>query len=285
MKERKQTIVSGAIMILVIGININWAVTSGTSIGIALITSLCNWLCLMSYLIVGRYPLIALIGQLINQLLLIVTDLIGGESVIGAVNNTGTIEIICMLSVAVFAVYFYKDNKKNIKGFSKKKLVEKAKSVVTYKRSPIEIPIWAIFCIWCIIIALILGTSNDSAFNEFKLKYEYKIFAAAALVMPTMVTLAISTTSNMIYSLLIAQQVIKFITMYEMAVRRELQISSLSYVLLETLVVAVATIEYVRNKPKRERKAREKEDEQKEFVSTLGIDYTDEEISDTVDKK
>lgn len=287
MKEnlKKQAIVSSAIMLLVMAININWALTNDISLGRAMVMSVCNWLCLISYLLLAQYPLMAVGAQFTNQLLLIFSDFLGGADVTEAINNTGAIELLCMLSVVIFALYFHRDNKKNIKGYNKKKLNEKVKLVITYKRRPIEIPIWAMFCIWCIIIALVLGTSNDSAFEEFKLKIEYKLFAAATLVMPTMVTLAINTTSNITYSLLIVQQIIKFITMYDMAVRRTLEFNNFSFVLLETLVVAIATIEYMRGRPKKEKKAKVKETEQKEFVSTLGIDYSDEEIESTFGKK
>lgn len=287
MKEslKKQAIVSSAIMILLIAININWAVTNDISIGRAIVLSVCNWLCLISYLLLAQYPLMAVGAQFTNQLLLIFSDWLGGADVTEAINNTGAIELFCMLSVAIFALHFHKNNKKNIKGYNKKKLREKVKLVITYKRRPIEIPIWAMFCIWCIIIALILGTSNDSAFEVFKLKIEYKLFAAATLVMPTMVTLAINTTSNITYSLLIVQQVLKFITMYDMAVRRELEFSNFSFVLLETLVIAIATIEYMEGRPKKEKKQKVEDDKPKEFVSTLGIDYSDEEIENTFGKK
>lgn len=184
---------------------------------------------------------ITLILLTMSQVLLVVDEMLKGNTLGYSIENVGYTVVIGTIITLAYMVYIY--NKKTSK---EDKLSIRIKNVVLYEREPLKLPIWSSFIIWCMFLTVMFNTSNSKFLDIYANDTEFRLYVAALIVLPTFVYLSIYTTSNLIYQFYSLYILVKLYTMYKLCIINSLSWASLVSTLIETTVFIVVMKIYIK---------------------------------------
>lgn len=206
--------------------------------------SITDAITLISCILVIDKPIIAIIGLNIAQMIELITDLILGYSISGAVGNLGAIWIVSLV-VLILNVWVLK---------KKKKL--SIKEIVVYKRKLLPAVWWVRVTIWSMLVTILMSTANSNMMKDIGNSTEIRLYGAMTVVLPTFFLLGILSTSELVLDFTVLYRLIEIFTIYNIYKLGELSFVTVAYMILEIAVTVIMIYKhyYIRRKFKVEKK-------------------------------
>lgn len=248
--SKRHIITFCTLYMICLSINIIGMFSSDVKQGVStyILLSLSNAFSLSSLLILGKAPYLSIVQLFLSQLFVLISDIVNGLTVNESLSNIGVIEVFSSIALLIwFIVFWLKDKKANK---NKITISERVKNIVLYKRSILEVPLWGIFVVLCLVLTIFFNEINSATLEVFGSHTDLKILAAIGMILPTVSVIMHYSTTNLTYifkALLIPFQIY---TIYYMHIKHNIEIATILRFTLESAVTIYVIVQYIREKRK-----------------------------------
>lgn len=259
----RRLVIAAIIFVASMTLNIINSFISEQTIITSILYGISNTLTLLSYLTFIDTPMLTVIMMFMSQWCLIGNDIYLGYTLNEALNNAGPMEVYCWAALPIIASLNIKKLKKT--SWKDKDKDDKIYDVVMYEREAYKVPAWAHFVIWCMTFSMIFMSARGDGVQQInEAKLPIKIYISLAGVIPAVATFMRYTTTNVAYLFMVAITLLRAATLTIMGINRELKITSVLYFILQTIVITIAIVSYIKlckksRIAKKEKKKAEKE--------------------------
>lgn len=208
---------------------------------------------LVSIMVYFKYPIITMFLTFFSNICFIVSDIIQGKGVVQAFENCGVIEIMSWLIMPIVLIQTIRklsDKPKKKAKSNKQNRKQRFKAILAYSKEPIQMKWWQELIGYCLIAAVILKISNTYTFGISDKNFIARLVAVAVLALTTVVTVLRYIRVSMFYKLISFMEILKAISLFVIADKSEIYFESVTYLLIEMLVVVFSTIVYYNSRVK-----------------------------------
>lgn len=249
-KNKEKTVLLLLVSFTVLIIN----VINGVNKDLGLITMLLNTVLdttlLFAYIELPKHPIRTISMVLVRQIAALGQDVAIGITLKEALEIDGGLLLVIIIVLAV-RNYTTKIESEGIK--------ERIIKLWNYERQPLKMKWWVHIIVYSMLITLLVTVANNNYMQLFNSEFTVRFYGALALIFPVVELIAMITTSNISYEIIIIYKIIQTITIVQLIDYKGLNLATALIYLIQLAVVVYSTWVWI--KDAKENKSKKKAEE------------------------
>lgn len=249
-KNKEKTVLLLLISFTVLIINVINGVNKELGLITMILSTILDTTLLFAYIELPKHPIRAISMILIRQIVALGQDVVIGLTVKEALEIDGGLLLVIIIVLAV-RNYTTKIESEGIK--------ERIIKLWNYEKQPLKMKWLVHIIIYSMLVTIVATVANNNYMQLFNDKITVRIYGALAIIFPIVELIAILTTSNISYEIIIIYKIIQTVTIIQLIQYNGLSLATALIYLAQLMVVAYSAWMWI--KDAKENKSKKKVEE------------------------
>lgn len=249
-KNKEKTVLLLLISFTVLIINVINGVNKELGLITMILSTILDTTLLFAYIELPKHPIRTISMILIRQIVALGQDVVIGLTVKEALEIDGGLLLVIIIVLAV-RNYTTKIESEGIK--------ERIIKLWNYEKQPLKMKWWVHIIIYSMLVTIVATVANNNYMQLFNDEITVRIYGALAIIFPIVELIAILTTSNISYEIIIIYKIIQTVTIIQLIQYNGLSLATALIYLAQLMVVAYSAWMWI--KDAKENKSKKKVEE------------------------